>query len=112
MPPEYGGGKEKSLGETRRLPIECAIDIGAPREVVYNQWTQFEDSPQYMHRVKQVNQGEEAKFTVGAKVWGFKREWEVEITDQEPNERIAWKTAGGTKNAGVVSLTSASRASS
>ena len=99
-----GGGKEKSLGETRRLPIECQIDIGAPRETVYNQWTQFEDSPQYMHRVKQVKQGDETTFTVGAKVWGFKREWEVEITDQEPNERIAWKTVGGTKNAGVVTF--------
>jgi uncharacterized membrane protein len=99
-----GGGKEKSLGETRRLPIECQIDIGVPRETVYNQWTQFEDSPQYMHRIKQVKQGDETTFTAGAKVWGFKREWEVEITDQEPNERIAWKTVGGTKNAGVVTF--------
>src|SRR4051794_13018412 len=99
-----GGGKEKSLGGTRRLPIECQIDIGVPRETVYNQWTQFEDSPEYMHRVKQVNQDDETKFTVGSKVWGFKREWEVEITDQEPNERIAWKTVGGTKNAGVVTF--------
>jgi uncharacterized membrane protein len=99
-----GGGKEKSLGETRRLPIECQIDIGAPRERVYNQWTQFEDSPQYMHRIKQVKQGDETTFTVSSKVWGFKRQWEVEITDQEPNERIAWKTVGGTKNAGVVTF--------
>ena len=99
-----GGGKEKSLGETRRLPIECQIDIGVPRETVYNQWTQFEDSPQYMHRIKQVKQGDETTMTVGAKVWGFKRQWEVEITDQEPNERIAWKTVGGTKNAGVVTF--------
>jgi len=100
-----GGGKEKSVGETRRLPIECHIDIGVPRETVYNQWTQLEDSPQYsMHRVKQVKQGDEATSTVGSKVLGFKREWEVEITDQEPNERIAWKTAGSTKNAGVVTF--------
>ena len=98
------GGKEKSLGETRRLPIECQIDIGVPRETVYNQWTQFEDSPQYMHRIKQVKQGDETTMTVGSKVWGFKRQWEVEITDQEPNERIAWKTVGGTKNAGVVTF--------
>jgi uncharacterized membrane protein len=102
-----GGGEgsgEKSLGQTRRLPIECQIDIGVPRETVYNQWTQFEDSPEYMHRIKQVKQGDETTLTVGAKVWGFKREWEVEITDQEPNERIAWKTVGGTKNAGVVTF--------
>ena len=100
-----GSGKEKSRGETRRLPIECHIDIGVPRETVYNQWTQLEDSPQYsMHRVKQVKQGDEATSTVGSKVLGFKREWEVEITDQEPNERIAWKTAGSTKNAGVVTF--------
>ena len=50
------------------------------------------------------SKGDETTFTVGSKVWGFKREWEVEITDQEPNERIAWKTAGGTKNAGVVTF--------
>src|SRR5919199_2783015 len=100
---EAGGG-EKSLGQTRRLPIECQIDIGVPRETVYNQWTQFEDSPEYMHRIKQVKQGDETTMTVSAKVWGFKRQWEVEITDQEPNERIAWKTVGGTKNAGVVTF--------
>jgi uncharacterized membrane protein len=100
---EAGGG-EKSLGQTRRLPIECQIDIGVPRETVYNQWTQFEDSPEYMHRIKSVKQGDETTMTVSAKVWGFKRQWEVEITDQEPNERIAWKTVGGTKNAGVVTF--------
>ena len=103
-----GGGEgdsgEKSLGQTRRLPIECQIDIGVPRETVYNQWTQFEDSPEYMHRIKQVKQGDETTLTVSAKVWGFKRQWEVEITDQQPNERIAWKTVGGTKNAGVVTF--------
>src|SRR5919199_2757273 len=100
---EAGGG-EKSLGQTRRLPIECQIDIGVPRETVYNQWTQFEDSPEYMHRIKSVKQGDETTMTVSSKVWGFKRQWEVEITDQEPNERIAWKTKGGTKNAGVVTF--------
>src|SRR5919199_782431 len=98
------GSGEKSLGQTRRLPIECQIDIGVPRETVYNQWTQFEDSPEYMHRIKSVKQGDETTMTVSAKVWGFKRQWEVEITDQEPNERIAWKTVGGTKNAGVVTF--------
>src|SRR5919199_3406069 len=98
------GSGEKSLGQTRRLPIECQIDIGVPRETVYNQWTQFEDSPEYMHRIKSVSQGDETTMTVSAKVWGFKRQWEVEITDQEPNERIAWKTKGGTKNAGVVTF--------
>ena len=98
------GSGEKSLGQTRRLPIECQIDIGVPRETVYNQWTQFEDSPEYMHRVKSVKQGDETTFTVSSKVWGFKRQWEVEITDQDPNERIAWKTVGGTKNAGVVTF--------
>jgi len=104
-----GGGddkekEEKGLGQTRRLPVECSIDIGAPRETVYNQWTQFEDAPQYMHRITSVEQAEDDKLKVRGKIWGFKREWTVEIEEQIPNERIQWKVVGGTRHAGVVTF--------
>jgi uncharacterized membrane protein len=98
------GGKEKSLGQTRRLPVECSIDIGAARETVYNQWTQFEDAPRYMHRITSVEQVDDKKLKVQGKIWGFKREWTVEIEEQVPNERIQWKVVGGTRHTGVVTF--------
>jgi uncharacterized membrane protein len=101
---EDEGGGDKGLGQTRRLPIELSIDIGAPREAVYNQWTQFEDAPQYLQRITSVDQVDDNKLKARGKIWGFSREWTVEIEEQIPNERIQWKTTGGTRHTGVVTF--------
>jgi uncharacterized membrane protein len=96
-----GGGTGK---KTRRLPIFYAVDVGVPIDTAYNQWTQFEDAPKYMQRITHVDQAEDNKLKVDARIWGIKRSWELEITDQEPNDRIAWKTTSGSQHTGVVTF--------
>jgi hypothetical protein len=57
-----------------------------------------------MHRVEKVEQRDDAHLVWHEKIWGIRREWEAEITDQRPNERIAWKSLSGTQTTGVVTF--------
>ncbi|HEY2637943.1 MAG TPA: SRPBCC family protein, partial [Solirubrobacteraceae bacterium] len=102
--PGGGGDGDDGQKQTRRLPVMYAVDIGVPLEVAYNEWTQFEDSPAYMHRLRSVNQDDDTHLEVNAKIWGFKRHWNAEIVEQTPNERIEWRTTGGTSHHGVVTF--------
>jgi uncharacterized membrane protein len=38
------------------------------------------------------------------KIAGVQREFDAEITEQHPDERVAWKTENGTHQAGVVTF--------
>ena len=100
-----GGGKAK---KTRRLPIQRWTDIAAPIETVYERWTDFEEFPNFMHRVLNVerDEGDEGEDIVkrDEKIWFSKRHWEGEITEQRKNEKIAWKTTSGMAHAGVISF--------
>jgi uncharacterized membrane protein len=98
-----GGGKAK---KTRRLPIQRWTDIAAPIETVYERWTEFEEFPNFMHRVLNVERedGEEDIIKWDEKIWFSKRHWEGEITERKKNEKIAWKTTSGMAHAGVISF--------
>jgi len=96
-----GGGKAK---KTRRLPIQRYTDIAAPVGTVYEKWTEFEEFPNFMHRVLNVKQEEDDKITWDEKIWFSKRQWEGEITERKRNKRIAWKTTSGMAHAGVVTF--------
>jgi uncharacterized membrane protein len=95
-----GGGKAK---KTRRLPIQRYTDIAAPVGTVYEKWTEFEEFPNFMHRVLNVKQ-EDDKLTWDEKIWFSSRHWEGEITERKRNKRIAWKTTSGMAHAGVVTF--------
>ena len=97
-----GGGKAK---KTRRLPIQRWTDVAAPVETVYERWTDFEEFPNFMHRVLNVEKGDEDDtIQWDEKIWFSKRHWEGEITERRKNERIAWKTTSGMAHAGVVTF--------
>ena len=96
-----GGGKAK---KTRRLPIQRYTDIAAPVGTVYEKWTQFEEFPNFMHRVLDVKQEDDDKVVWDEKIWFSKRHWEGEITERKRNKRIAWKTTSGMAHAGVVTF--------
>ena len=53
-----GGGKGgmPGVGKGRRMPVQQAVDVAVPLETAYNQFTQFEDWPEFMHRVTRVTQ--------------------------------------------------------
>jgi uncharacterized membrane protein len=82
-------------GKGRRLPIMQSIDVAAPVETVYNQWTQFEEHNAFMHRVEGVDQTDDATVVWHENIWGRRRQWRAKITEQTPNERIAWKSDPG-----------------
>ena len=81
-----------------------SIDVDVPVRVAYNQWTQFEEFPQFMEGVKDVRQTDDTHLQWVAEIGGKQLEWEAEITEQLPDERVAWKSLDGKSNAGVVTF--------
>jgi uncharacterized membrane protein len=86
--------------------VHQSIEIDAPARVAYNQWTQFETFPTFMEGVKEVSQVDDTHLHWVAEVGGKREEWEAEITEQVPDERIAWRSVSGKGNAGTVTFES------
>ncbi|HSO95124.1 MAG TPA: SRPBCC family protein [Acidimicrobiia bacterium] len=84
--------------------IEQSVDVAVPVETAYNQWTQFEEFPQFMEGVEAVTQLDDRRLHWVAQVAGQHREWDAVITEQIPDQRIAWRSTDGSKNAGVVTF--------
>ncbi len=82
--------------------IEKSIEVDAPIDQVYNQWTQFEEFPRFMGGVEQVRQMDDKHLHWVAKVGGRRKEWDAEIVEQVPDDRIAWRSISGAPNSGVV----------
>jgi uncharacterized membrane protein len=82
---------------------EESIEVEVPVRTAYNQWTQFEDFPHFMEGVKTVEQLDDTRLRWVADIGGQEREWEAKITEQTPDQRIAWYGIGAT-NAGVVTF--------
>lgn len=105
-----GGGEQKGkkgtpgVGKGRRMPVQQAVDIGVPLEVAYNQWTQFEEWTQFMHRLTQITQEDDCTVSFKTKVWGMSKEFVAEIVEQRPDERIQWKVTQGVTHTGVVTF--------
>ena len=117
MVPGLGGGEDEGgegeskgqkgtpgVGKGRRMPIQQEVDIGVPLEVVYNQWTQFEEWPQFMHRLDQITQEDDCTVSFRTKVWGMSREFVAQIVEQRPDERIQWNVNQGVHHTGVVTF--------
>jgi uncharacterized membrane protein len=101
-----GGGKGTvpGVGKGRRMPVQQSIDIGAPVETVYNQWTQYELWPSFMHRVTDVSQKDQCTVNFSTKIWGKKKEFVAKIETQRPDERVKWKVEQGISHTGVVTF--------
>ena len=84
--------------------IEESIDVGVPVTTAYNQWTQFEEFPRFMEGVQSVTQVDDRHLHWVAEIGGVHREWDAEISEQHPDERVAWRATDGTDNAGVVTF--------
>jgi hypothetical protein len=81
--------------------IERSITVDLPVRAVYNQWTQFEEFPEFMTHVERVTQLDDTHLHWQAKVLGAHREWVAEITEQVPDRRIAWKAQEGNEHDGT-----------
>jgi uncharacterized membrane protein len=87
--------------------VEHSIDVDVPVRVAYDQWTQFEDFPQFMEGVERVIQKDDKTLEWHASIAGKDKVWTAEIVEQTPDQRIAWRSTSGAKNAGIVSFGSA-----
>jgi hypothetical protein len=92
------------VGKGRRMPVQQSVDVAVPVETAYNQWTQFEDWPEFMHRVTRVTQEDDCTVSFATKIWGKKKEFVAEIETQRPDERIKWKVTQGITHTGVVTF--------
>jgi uncharacterized membrane protein len=81
-----------------------SVDVDVPVRTAYDQWTQFETFPAFMEGVKSVRQLNDTTLEWVAEVGGKEKRWEAKITEQLPDQRIAWTSIGGAHNAGVVTF--------
>ena len=86
------------------MPVQQAVDVGVPLETAYNQFTQFEDWPEFMHRVTRVTQEDDCSLSFATKIWGKTKEFKASIETQRPEERIKWKVSEGITHTGVVTF--------
>jgi uncharacterized membrane protein len=84
--------------------VEESIDVSVPVSTAYNQWTQFEEFPQFMEGVEEIRQIDDTHTHWKTKIAGVEREFDAEITEQHPDHRVAWRSTGGTEHAGVVTF--------
>ena len=85
--------------------VTKSIDVDVPITTAYNQWTQFESFPKFLDEVESITQLDDTHTHWKVRVGGVKREFDAEITEQHPDERVAWTSTGGdTDHAGVVTF--------
>jgi uncharacterized membrane protein len=103
---DSGGSKGgmPGVGKGRRMPVQQAVDVAVPLETAYNQWTQFEDWPNFMHRVTRVTQEDDCTVSFATKIWGKTKEFTAKIETQRPDERIKWRVSQGITHTGVVTF--------
>ena len=101
-----GGSKGgvPGVGKGRRMPIQQSVDVAVPLETAFNQWTQYEEWPQFMHRVTNVSQEDECTVRFATKIWGKTKEFEAKIETQRPDERVKWRVSQGMTHTGVVTF--------
>jgi uncharacterized membrane protein len=83
--------------------IEESIEVAVPVSTAYNQWTQFESFPKFMEGVEQIRQLDDTTTHWVTKIDGIKREFDAKITEQHPDERVAWRSEEP-RQAGVVTF--------
>jgi uncharacterized membrane protein len=84
--------------------IERSIDVNAPAGAAYNQWTQFEQFPNFMDGVISVQQMDNKRLHWRTNIGGIEKSFDTEITEQIPDKRITWRSLSGAPNAGVVTF--------
>lgn len=99
-----GGSDDLRRKDEAVATIEQSIDVNVPLSTAYNQWTQFEEFPRFMDGVDSVRQIDGTHLRWKVAIGGREHEYDAEITEQHPDERIAWRATDGTPNGGVVTF--------
>ncbi|KAA0016563.1 SRPBCC family protein [Antrihabitans cavernicola] len=86
------------------MTVTEAVDVAVPISVAYNQWTQFESFPEFMEGVDKIEQLDDTHTRWTISIGGITREFDATITEQHPEERVAWKSDDGPEHAGVITF--------
>jgi uncharacterized membrane protein len=92
----------RKTNSSEKTTIEESVEVNVPVRVAYNQWTQFEDFPKFMEGVREVRQLDDTHLHWRAEIAGKEEQWDAKITEQIPDQRIAWRSTSGAENSGVV----------
>ena len=84
--------------------VTQSIDVGVPVRTAYDRWTQFEEFPRFMEGVEEIRQLDATHTHWRTTIGGVEREFDAEITEQHPDERVAWNSTSGPDHAGVVTF--------
>ena len=98
--------KPSFSGGTKPRVIESSIEVDVPVSAAYNQWTQFEEFPQFMDGVEEVRQLGDTRLHWVASVGGRRAEWDAKILQQHPDRQISWISEDGKKTRGTVTFES------
>lgn len=99
-----GSAAKVSQEGTDMETIERSIDLDVPKQIAYQQWTRFEEFPQFMDGVEAVRRLDAKRLHWVANIGGSRKEWDAQITEDIPNERIAWRSEAGEFTAGMVTF--------
>lgn len=88
--------------------VDRSIDVNLPPETVYAQWTRFEEFPKFMEGVQEVKQLDDTHFLWRVGFGDKTEEWDAEIIEQTPNQRMVWQSKNGTIKQGIVTFESIS----
>jgi uncharacterized membrane protein len=94
----------RGIGDGRRMPVQQSIDVAVPLETAYNQWTQFEEWPQFMHRVKRVSKDDDTTVSFTTKIWGKTKEFKAKIVTARPDQKIKWEVTEGINHTGWITF--------
>ena len=82
--------------------VKESLEVNVPVQTAYNQWTQFEEFPQFMENVESVTQLDDTHLRWVAEIGNKREEWKAEITQQDPDRVVAWRAVDGRENSGRV----------
>jgi uncharacterized membrane protein len=99
-----------TLERRRAVDIQKTLYIDAPIEQVYGFWSNYENFPLFMSHVRTVeDRGDGRSHWKVSGPGGMPIEWNALMTQQTPNEVIAWRSEAGSmlENAGIIRFSSA-----
>jgi hemerythrin superfamily protein len=82
--------------------VQHSVEVAVPVRAAYDQWTRFEDFPQFMGGVESVTQLDDTTVHWVAQIGGVRREWDAAILEQVPDTKVAWAAQSGSTNSGAV----------
>ncbi|MGF1645726.1 MAG: SRPBCC family protein [Kineosporiaceae bacterium] len=82
--------------------IEKSIEVDVPLQVAYDQWTQFEDFPQFMSGIEEIRQLSDGRTHWRLSIGGVTREFDADVLVQQPDQGVSWRSVDGPTHAGSV----------